>query len=55
MNNIIIIGGGPCGMTLAWLLAKNNINVTLIDKNSSLGGCHRVTRQNNLFSEHINY
>jgi len=52
MNNIIIIGGGPCGMTLAWLLAKNNINVTLIDKNSSLGGCHRVTRQNNLFSEH---
>lgn len=50
--DIVIIGGGPCGMTLAWLLSKNNFNITLIDKNSSLGGCHRVSRQNKLFSEH---
>lgn len=44
-----ILGGGPGGMTLATLLPGNNI---LIEKEDSLGGCHRVTRDNGLFSEH---
>ena len=49
----VIIGGGPTGLTLAWILSKYNKKVALIDKNNSLGGCHRVHRVNNgLFSEH---
>jgi Flavin containing amine oxidoreductase len=44
-----IIGGGPGGMTLATLLPGNNI---LIEKEDTLGGCHRVKRVNGLFTEH---
>jgi hypothetical protein len=55
MNNIydyIIVGGGPCGLTLAWYLAKNNYKVVLLDKNESLGGAHRVDRVNGMVTEH---
>jgi hypothetical protein len=48
----IIVGGGPTGLTLAWCLSKYGNKVALIDKNDSLGGCHRVHRVNGLFSEH---
>lgn len=52
MNQYIIIGGGPTGLTLAYLLGKLGKKCILIDKNSSLGGCHRVNRVNGLFAEH---
>jgi hypothetical protein len=55
MYDYVIIGGGICGLTLSWILSKNNKKIALIDKNNSLGGCHRVYRIsefNNLFSEH---
>jgi hypothetical protein len=49
----IIIGGGPSGLTLAWCLSKlSNKRILLIEKQSTLGGCHAVTRVNGLFSEH---
>lgn len=48
----IIIGGGPSGLTLAWYLSKYKYKVAVIDKNDSLGGCHRVHRINRLFTEH---
>jgi hypothetical protein len=48
----VIIGGGPAGLTLAWCLSKYNKKVAIIDKNESIGGCHRVHRVNGLFSEH---
>jgi len=48
----IIIGGGPCGLTIAYILSKYNKKIALIDKNDSLGGCHRVHRVDGLFSEH---
>lgn len=51
----IIIGGGPTGLTLSWYLSQSTIvnKILLIDKNKTLGGCHRVVRtENNLFTEH---
>jgi hypothetical protein len=55
MNNIYdyaIIGGGPTGLTLAWLFGSNNKKVILLEKESTLGGCHRVHRVNEYFTEH---
>jgi hypothetical protein len=48
----IIIGGGPTGLTLAWYLGKTNKKVLIVEKESTLGGCHRVQRVDGLFTEH---
>ena len=48
----IIVGGGPTGMTLSWILSSNNKKILLIEKESVLGGCHRVQRVDGYFSEH---
>ena len=47
-----IVGGGPTGMTIAWVLAKNNKKVILIEKDEVLGGCHKVLRVDGYFTEH---
>ena len=52
MYDYTIIGAGPAGLTLAWYLAKYNNKVLLIDREMSIGGCHRVRRINGLFTEH---
>jgi hypothetical protein len=52
MYDFIIIGSGPCGLTIANTLLKENYKILIIDKNSNLGGCHSVHRVNGLFSEH---
>ena len=52
MWDYVIIGAGPSGLSLAWYLARYNKKILLIDKNSSLGGCHRVMRVDGLFVEH---
>lgn len=48
----IIIGGGPAGLAFANCCIKNNKTAVIIDKENSLGGCHRVIRVNGLFTEH---
>jgi hypothetical protein len=48
----IICGAGPSGLTLAYFLNKYGYKCLLIDKNNSIGGCHRVNRINGLFAEH---
>ena len=51
----VIVGGGPSGLTCAlYLSSLENYRVLLIDKNPSLGGCHRVIRvgEENYFTEH---
>ena len=55
MNTIYdycIIGAGPSGLTLSYLLSQIGKKCIIIDKNSDIGGCHRVTRINEMFSEH---
>ena len=47
-----IVGGGPSGLTLAYILGKKGYKCILVDKNPTLGGCHRVIRYKELFSEH---
>lgn len=49
----VIIGAGPAGITLAYSLSYAGKKCLLIDKNSTIGGCHRVTRSiEGLFTEH---
>lgn len=52
MYDYTIIGAGPTGLTIAWFLAKYGHKILLIERESSVGGCHRVTRVNGLFTEH---
>ena len=48
----IIVGAGPCGLTLAYLLGKAGKKCIVLDQNDSIGGCHRVRRLNGMFTEH---
>jgi len=48
----IIVGGGPTGMTLAWILGSQNKKILLLEQEEMLGGCHRVHRIDGYFSEH---
>ena len=48
----IIVGAGPSGLITAWLLAKNNKKCLIIDREETIGGCHRVRRINGYFAEH---
>ena len=47
-----IVGGGPTGMTIAWILSNQKKKVILIEKDEVLGGCHKVLRVNRYFTEH---
>jgi hypothetical protein len=47
----VIYGGGPSGITQALILSKK-FKVAIIERKGSLGGCWRVERKNNLFTEH---
>lgn len=52
----VIVGAGPVGLTLAWLLSqspKTGPNgILIIEREHSIGGCHRVRRHQNFFTEH---
>ncbi len=55
--DLIIIGGGPTGLTLAQCLRNTYKNIIIIERENTLGGCHRVQRlsfnnNENLFTEH---
>ena len=47
----VIIGGGPSGLCLLWILAKHNKNVVLIEKESQLGGSWNSTWDKNYWTE----
>ena len=48
----VIIGGGPSGLALSYLLALRKKKCIIIEKEPFLGGCHRVYRLNGYFTEH---
>lgn len=47
-----IIGAGPSGLTVANLLSSIGKKCVIVDENNDIGGCHRVTRIDGLFTEH---
>jgi len=54
LYDYVIVGGGPAGLTLAWMLGvkeKGN-RVLVIEREKTLGGCHRVRRVDGVFTEH---
>ena len=50
--DIIIIGGGPSGLSMSHYCSKLGLKILVIEKGENIGGCHTVYRMNNLFSEH---
>lgn len=52
MLDYAIVGCGPSGLTLAYLLGKHGKKVAVLDMNKEIGGCHRVTRVDGFFTEH---
>jgi len=44
MYDLVIIGAGPSGLALAQCCCKLNLKILIIDKENSIGGCHRVRR-----------
>ncbi len=50
-NNVIIIGGGPCGLEASAQLHKMGYNVILVEKDSQLGG--HLAKWDRLFPEGI--
>ena len=53
MSNFVIVGSGPCGLTVAYILSKMKYKVTIIDREESIGGCHQVRRtHDHKFTEH---
>jgi hypothetical protein len=52
MTTFVIVGAGPCGLALSTLLSKRGNKITLVEKSSVIGGCHRVLRDDGYFTEH---
>ena len=51
--DLIIVGAGPAGLALAHASSSLYRRILIIDKESEIGGCHRVKRDvNGLFTEH---
>ena len=51
--DLIVVGAGPSGLSVCNCATIAGKKVLLIEKESTLGGCHRVTRtETNHFSEH---
>lgn len=50
--DLIIIGAGPSGLALSQCVSKLNKKILILEKESVIGGCHRVRRVNGQFTEH---
>jgi hypothetical protein len=52
MYDYVIVGGGPSGLAFAQCCVKFKKKVLIIEKEDSVGGCHRVRRVDGVFTEH---
>lgn len=52
MYEFVIVGAGPAGLAFSQICAKFKKKVLLLDREDSIGGCHRVRRVNGMFTEH---
>lgn len=50
--DIVCIGAGPAGLAFAHCCSRIGKKVLIIEKESVIGGCHRVRRVDGLFTEH---
>ena len=51
--DLIIVGAGPAGLTLAHTSSSIYRKILIIDKEKEIGGCHRVKRnRDGMFTEH---
>ena len=50
--DIIVVGAGPAGLALAHYATQTNKKILILEKENTLGGCHRVNRTEGMFSEH---
>ncbi len=44
METVVILGGGPCGLSAAWELSRVGKNVVIIEAHPSVGGLCKTTR-----------
>ena len=56
METVLIVGAGPSGLALAQIAASQGAQVTVLDRETEIGGAHRVRRVEHqgqyFFSEH---
>jgi hypothetical protein len=50
--DLVIVGAGPAGIALAHCCSNLNKKILIIEREESIGGCHRVKRVNGKFTEH---
>jgi hypothetical protein len=51
--DLVIIGAGPAGLTLAHCCSRMGLKILVVDREKTIGGCHRVIRtKDGLFTEH---